>query len=177
VTGVRLHDYGCTLKAYRSEIVRETRLYGEMHRFLPALAYQAGARITEIPVSHHARTSGRSKYGLGRTLKVLLDLLTVKFMSVWSTKPSYVFGGSGAILCGLGSLFVAWTAYQRLFNGVYVYRQPSLIVGVFLFGIGFNLILLGLLAELIVRTYHESQSKPVYLVRERQNVEERAPLS
>jgi glycosyltransferase involved in cell wall biosynthesis len=177
VTGVRLHDYGCTLKAYRTEIVRETRLYGEMHRFLPALAHQAGARITEIPVRHHPRTAGRSKYGLGRTLKVLLDLLTVKFMSVWSTKPSYVFGGSGAILCVIGSLFVAWTAYQRLFNGVYVYRQPSLIVGVFLFGIGFNLILLGLLAELIVRTYHESQSKPVYLVRERQNLGERTPLS
>jgi glycosyltransferase involved in cell wall biosynthesis len=177
VTGVRLHDYGCTLKAYRAEIVRETRLYGEMHRFLPALAHQAGARITEIPVRHHPRTSGRSKYGLGRTAKVLLDLLTVKFMSVWSTKPSYVFGGSGAILCGLGSLFVVWTAYQRLFNGVYVYRQPSLIVGVFLFGIGFNLILLGLLAELIVRTYHESQSKPVYLVRERQNLEEQTPVS
>ena len=103
VTGVRLHDYGCTLKAYRAEVVRETRLYGEMHRFLPALAYQAGARITEVPVSHHPRASGTSKYGLGRTFKVLLDLLTVKFLSVWSTKPSYVFGGSGAILCLLGT--------------------------------------------------------------------------
>jgi hypothetical protein len=118
--------------------------------------------------------AGRSKYGLGRTLKVLLDLLTVKFLSV-STKPSYVFGGSGLVLCSLGSLFVAWTAYQRLFNGVFVYRQPSLLVGVFLFTVGFNLILLGLLAELIVRTYHESQSKPVYLVRELRNFEEQAP--
>jgi glycosyltransferase involved in cell wall biosynthesis len=175
VTGVRLHDYGCTLKAYRAEVVEETRLYGEMHRFLPALAYQAGARITEVPVRHHRRVAGRSKYGLGRTFKVLLDLLTVKFLSV-STKPSYVFGGSGVVLCALGSLFVVWTAYQRLFNGVYVYRQPSLLVGVFLFTIGFNLILLGLLAELIVRTYHESQSKPVYIVRERRNFEEQAPL-
>ncbi len=175
VTGVRLHDYGCTLKAYRAEIVHETRLYGEMHRFLPALAYMAGASITEVPVSHRKRVSGRSKYGLGRTFKVLLDLLTVKFLSVWSTKPSYVFGGSGFILCFAGSLFVAWTAYQRLFNGVYVYRQPSLLVGVFLFTIGLNLILLGLLAELVVRTYHESQSKPVYLVRERRNFEEPAP--
>jgi len=174
VTGVRLHDYGCTLKAYRAEIVHETRLYGEMHRFLPALADLAGARITEVPVRHHPRVSGRSKYGPGRTLKVLLDLLTVKFLSV-STKPSYVFGGSGFALCFAGSLFVAWTAYQRLFNGVYVYRQPSLLVGVFLFTIGLNLILLGLLAELIVRTYHESQSKPVYLVRERRNFEEQAP--
>ena len=177
VTGVRLHDYGCTLKAYRAEIANDTRLYGEMHRFLPALAHQAGARITEIPVRHHPRVSGRSKYGLGRTLKVLLDLLTVKFLSVWSTKPSYVFGGSGIVLCLLGSLFIVWTAYQRLFNGIYVYRQPSLLVGVFFFTIGFNLILLGLLAELIVRTYHESQSKPVYLIRERRNFEEPTPLS
>ena len=178
VTGVHLHDYGCTLKAYRAEVVRETSLYGEMHRFLPALAYQAGARIAEIEVRHHPRTSGASKYGmgLGRTFKVLLDLLTVKFLSVWSTKPSYVFGGSGAVLCFAGSLFVAWTAYQRLFNGIYVYRQPSLLVGVFLFTIGFNLIMLGLLAELVVRTHHESQSKPVYLVRERLNFEEPSPL-
>ena len=179
VTGVRLHDYGCTLKAYRAEIIRETRLYGEMHRFLPALAYQAGARIAEIEVRHHPRASGRSKYGigLGRTFKVLLDLLTVKFLSVWSTKPSYVFGGSGAVLCFAGSLFVMWTAYERLVNGIYVYRQPSLLVGVFLFTIGFNLIMLGLLAELVVRTHHESQSKPVYLVRERLNFEEPSPLS
>jgi glycosyltransferase involved in cell wall biosynthesis len=177
VTGVRLHDYGCTLKAYRADVVAETRLYGEMHRFLPALAHMAGARITEVPVNHYSRTSGRSKYGIGRTFKVLLDLLTVKFLSVWSTKPSYVFGGTGVILCFAGSLFVAWTAYQRLFNGIYVYRQPSLLVGVFLFTIGLNLILLGLLAELIVRTYHESQAKPVYLVRERVNIEEPAHRS
>jgi glycosyltransferase involved in cell wall biosynthesis len=179
VTGVRLHDYGCTLKAYRAEIVRETRLYGEMHRFLPALAHQAGARITEVEVQHHPRHTGRSKYGtgLGRTFKVLLDLLTVKFLSVWSTKPSYVFGGSGALLCFAGTLFVTWTAYQRLANGVYVYRQPSLLVGVFLFTIGFNLIMLGLLAELVVRTHHESQARPVYLVRERLNFEESSPLT
>jgi glycosyltransferase involved in cell wall biosynthesis len=171
VTGVRLHDYGCTLKAYRADVVAETQLYGEMHRFLPALAAQAGARIAEIPVRHHPRVSGRSKYGLRRTFKVLLDLLTVKFLSI-STKPSYVFGGSGAILCFLGSLFVLWTAYERLVNGIFVYRQPSLLVGVFLFMIGFNLIFLGLLAELIVRTYHESQSKPTYLIRELRNFDE-----
>lgn len=176
VTGVRLHDYGCTLKAYRADVVNELRLYGEMHRFLPAIAYQSGARIGEVPVRHHARTAGKSKYGLGRTFKVLIDLLTVKFLSVWSTRPSHVFGGSGIFLCFTGSIFVVWTAYQRLFNGIYVYRQPSLLVGVFLFTIGFNLILLGLLAELIVRTYHESQSKPVYLVREVSNIEERQPL-
>jgi len=175
VTGVRLHDYGCTLKAYRAEVVRETRLYGEMHRFLPALAYQSGARITEIPVAHHPRAAGKSSYGIGRTFKVLLDLLTVKFLSVWSTKPSYAFGGSGAILCLLGTAFVTWTAYEKIVNSVYVYRQPSLIVGVFLFTIGFNLIMLGLLAELVVRTHHESQAKPVYLVRERRNFEESPP--
>ena len=177
VTGVRLHDYGCTLKAYRAEVVAETRLYGEMHRFLPALAQMAGARIAEVPVRHHSRISGRSKYGLGRTFKVVLDLLTVKFLSVWSTKPSYVFGGTGFVLCVMGSLFVAWTAYQRLFNHIYVYRQPSLLVGVFLFTIGLNLVLLGLLAELIVRAHHESQAKSVYLVRERVNFEEPAPRS
>jgi glycosyltransferase involved in cell wall biosynthesis len=172
VTGVRLHDYGCTLKAYRADVIAETRLYGEMHRFLPALAAQTGARIAEIPVQHHPRVAGRSKYGLRRTFKVLLDLLTVKFLSVWSTKPSYVFGGSGVILCGVGSLFVLWTAYERLVNGIYVYRQPSLLVGVFLFTIGVNLVLLGLLAELIVRTYHESQAKPTYLIREALNFDE-----
>ena len=172
VTGVRLHDYGCTLKAYRADVIEETRLYGEMHRFLPALAAQTGARIAELPVQHHPRVSGRSKYGLRRTFKVLLDLLTVKFLSVWSTKPSYVFGGSGALLCFLGSLFVLWTAYERIVNGIYVYRQPSLLVGVFLFTVGINLILLGLLAELIVRTYHESQAKPTYLVREVRNFDE-----
>jgi glycosyltransferase involved in cell wall biosynthesis len=177
VTGVRLHDYGCTLKAYRAEIVHETRLYGEMHRFLPALARQAGARITEIPVTHHPRVAGHSSYGLGRTVKVLLDLMTVKFLSVWSTKPSYVFGGSGSILCLLGTGFVLWTAYEKIVNDVYVYRQPSLIVGVFLFTIGLNLVLMGLLAELITRTYHESQSKPIYNVRERVNIEEQTPLS
>ena len=176
VTGVRLHDYGCTLKAYRADIVHDTRLYGEMHRFLPALAHQAGARIAEIPVEHHPRIHGRSKYGLGRTVKVMLDLVTVKFLSVWSTKPSYVFGGAGALLCLAGTAFVVWTAYAKFVNGVYVYRQPSLIVGVFLFTIGLNLFLMGLLAELVTRTYHESQAKPIYHVRERMNFEERTPL-
>ena len=150
-----------------------------MHRFLPALAYQAGARITRDARARTTRArSGRSKYGLGRTLKVLLDLVTVKFLSVWSTKPSYVFGGSGArpLLRRLG-VRAAGRAYEKLVNDVYVYRQPSLVVGVFLFTIGLNLFLMGLLAELIIRTYHESQSKPIYHVRERTNFEEQAPLS
>jgi len=176
VTGVRLHDYGCTLKAYRAEIAEETRLYGEMHRFLPALAHMAGARITEVPVRHHPRVSGRSKYGIGRTFKVLLDLLTVKFLAVWSTKPSHVFGGSGIVLCVVGSGFVVWTAYEKLVNGIYVYRQPALLVGVFLFTIGINLVLLGLLAELIVRTQHASTQRP-YQVRELRNFGEQTPHS
>ena len=176
VTGVRLHDYGCSLKAYRADILHETRLYGEMHRFLPALAYQAGARITELPVLHHPRRFGRSKYGLRRTVKVLLDLLTVKFLSGYSTKPSYVFGGMGASLCALGSLAAGYAAYEKFVNGVFVYRNPALLIAVFLFSIGLNLILMGLLAELIVRTYHESQSKPTYTVRERRNFQEAAPL-
>ena len=174
VTGVRLHDYGCTLKAYRADVVQRD---AALRRDAPL---PPRARVPGRRADHRGRgpppprVAGKSKYGLGRTFKVLLDLLTVKFLSV-STKPSYVFGGSGVVLCFAGSLFVLWTAYQRLFNGVYAYRQPSLLVGVFLFTIGFNLILLGLLAELIVRTYHESQSKPVYIVRERRNIEEPAP--
>ena len=172
VTGVRLHDYGCTLKAYRAEVVAETRLYGDMHRFLPALASMAGADIVEVPVRHHPRTRGKSKYGLRRTFGVILDLVTVKFLSAWSTKPSHVFGGSGLALCLAGTGFIVWTAYQRVINDIYVYRQPSLLVGVFLFTIGFNLLLLGLLAELIVRTHHESESKSVYVVKTRRNFEE-----
>ena len=177
VTGVRLHDYGCTLKAYRAEIAEETRLYGEMHRFLPALAHMAGARIAEVPVRHHPRTSGQSKYGIGRTFKVILDLMTVKFLSVWSTKPSHVFGGSGLVLCLLGTCFIAWTAYEKLVNGIYVYRQPALLVGVFLFTIGFNLLLLGLLAELIVRAHHEPRGSTAYQVRELRNFGEQPPHS
>lgn len=175
VTGVRLHDYGCSLKAYRAEILRETRLYGEMHRFLPAIAYQSGARIAELPVLHHPRLYGRSKYGIKRTFKVLLDLLTVKFLSAVSTKPSYVFGGIGAVLCALGMLATTYAAYEKFVNGIYVYRNPALLIAVFLFSIGVNLILMGLLAELIVRTYHESQAKPIYTVRERLNFKDLAP--
>jgi glycosyltransferase involved in cell wall biosynthesis len=177
VTNVRLHDYGCTLKAYRADVVRETRLYGEMHRFLPALAHDAGARIAEIPVQHHRRRAGRSKYGLRRTFKVLLDLLTVKFLSTYATKPSYVFGGTGVGLCFLGFLAALYTAYERFVRGVYAYRNPALLVAVFLFMIGAQLILMGLLAELIIRTYHESQAKPTYSVRELRNFEEAPPLS
>ncbi len=170
VTGVHLHDYGCTLKAYRATAIQGMRLYGDMHRFLPALAYQEGARVTEIPVRHRPRRYGQSKYGLGRTLRVVLDLITVKFLSSYGTKPSYIFGGSGLLLC-LGGIAAGGIAlYQKFVDGVYVYRNPVILIAVFLFLLGFLCILMGLLAELIIRTYHESQAKPIYRVREVQNI-------
>ena len=171
VTGVRLHDYGCTLKAYRADVVKDTRLYGEMHRFLPALAHQTGARITELPVLHHPRRTGRSKYGMGRTFKVLLDLMTLKFLSGYSTKPIYVFGGVGFFLCFGGVVAGSYTLYERLANGVFVHKNPAILLAVFLFLLGVISILMGLLAELIIRTYHESQAKPTYFVRERLNLD------
>lgn len=169
VTGVPLHDYGCTMKAYRTEIVKEMRLYGEMHRFLPAFAHLLGARITEIPVSHHARRFGHSKYGLGRTFKVILDLITVRFLSS-GTKPIYLFGGSGAILCSTGTLAAAYALYEKWSADIYVHRNPLALIAVFLFLLGVNFILMGLIAELIVRTYHESQEKPTYWVRSLRNL-------
>jgi glycosyltransferase involved in cell wall biosynthesis len=170
VTGVRLHDYGCTMKAYRARVLRETRLYGEMHRFIPALAHLEGARITEMPVRHHPRRFGHSKIRVGRVVRVLLDLLTVKFLSSYGTKPSYIFGGSGLLLCLGGIAAGAKALYDKYVNGVYVYRNPVILLAVFLFLLGFVCILMGLLAELIVRTYHESQAKPIYRVRETVNV-------
>jgi glycosyltransferase involved in cell wall biosynthesis len=170
VTGVRLHDYGCTMKAYRAEIVKDMRLYGEMHRFMPAFAYLLGARIAEIPIRHHARQFGRSKYGLTRTFKVVLDLITVRFLSSSGTKPSYLFGGIGSILCLLGTIAGAFTLYDKWADGVYVHRNPLILLAVFLFLLGVNFILMGLLAELIIRTYHESQQKPIYWVRSLRNL-------
>jgi glycosyltransferase involved in cell wall biosynthesis len=170
VTGLHLHDYGCTLKAYRASAIHGMRLYGEMHRFLPALAYQEGARVTEIAVRHRPRRHGKSKYGLARTLRVVLDLITVKFLSSYGTKPSYIFGGSGFLLC-LGGIAAGCIAlYQKWVDGVYVYRNPVILIAVFLFLLGFLCILMGLMAELIIRTYHESQAKPIYRVREVQNI-------
>jgi len=172
VTGVRLHDYGCTLKAYRADVLKETRLYGEQHRFLPALAQQMGARITELPVTHHPRRHGRSKYGLGRTYKVILDLLTLKFLSDYSTKPIYIFGGTGFVLCFGGVLAGAYTIYERLANDIFVHRNPAILLAVFLFLLGVISILMGLLAELIIRTHHDAQAKPTYWIRESRNLED-----
>ena len=164
VGGLRLHDYGCTLKAYRREVLGHIDLYGEMHRFIPLHAKWAGARVAEVPVRHHARDLGRSKYGLGRTFKVLLDLITVKFLGDYSTKPLYFFGALGFLLCLAGVVCGGVTLVQKYTIGAWVHRNPLLLLAVFLFIVGLLLVLLGLLAELLVRIYHEAQGKPIYLV-------------
>jgi glycosyltransferase involved in cell wall biosynthesis len=166
ITGVKLHDYGCTLKAYRKEVLAETKLYGEMHRFIPALASWSGARIAEIVVNHRPRTAGVAKYGLGRTWKVMLDLITVNFLGSFSTKPIYVFGGLG-LLCALGSIIFGFTVlYQKISSGVDMSGNPLLIVTAVSIIATIQFILMGLLAELLVRTYHESQNRPTYVIRE-----------
>ncbi len=166
VTGVHLHDYGCTLKAYRREVLGGFRLYGEMHRFIPVFAHSVGARITEIPVSHHPRQFGKANYGLDRTAKVILDLFTVKFLLEYSHKPIRLFGGAGVGLMLLGMLDLAYVFVRRTFFGVPASTSPLLLIGVMLFIMGFQSILMGLIAELLARTYHESQQKPTYTLRE-----------
>lgn len=170
VTGVPLHDYGCTLKAYRRDILQSFRLYGEMHRFIPAYAAAVGARIVEIPVRHHPRRFGRSKYGLGRTLKVLLDLITVKYLISFSQKPIYLFGGMGLLLLVPGWLLLLFLIVRRIFWQVGMLTSPLFLISLMLIILGFQSILMGLMAELLVRIYHESQGKPIYVVREKVNV-------
>jgi glycosyltransferase involved in cell wall biosynthesis len=165
VTGVHLHDYGCTLKAYRRTVLGGFRLYGEMHRFIPVFAHSVGARITEIPVSHHPRKFGKANYGLERTAKVILDLFTVKFLLDYSHKPIRLFGGTGALLMLLGSVDLLFLFIRRTFFGVPAFSSPLLQIGVMFFIMGFQSILMGLIAELLARTYHESQKKPTYTVR------------
>ena len=165
VTGVRLHDYGCTLKAYRREVLAGFRLYGEMHRFIPAYAGGVGARIAELPVNHRPRVHGRAKYGLDRTLRVLLDLFTVKFLISFAHNPIYLFGGTGILLIAPGTLLLAFLLVRRLALEVSVLGSPLFPVGTMLLILGFQSILMGLIAELLVRTYHESQAKPTYHVR------------
>lgn len=166
ITGVKLHDFGCTLKAYRREVVVETKLYGEMHRFIPALASWNGARITEMVVNHRPRSTGVTKYGLGRTLKVVLDLITVKFLGSFSTKPIYIFGGLGA-LSALGAVFCGlFVLYQKLAHNFSMNRNPLLILTAILIMATIQFVLMGLLAELQVRTYHESQNRPTYVIKE-----------
>jgi glycosyltransferase involved in cell wall biosynthesis len=166
ITGVHLHDYGCALKVYRREIVRDIALYGEMHRFLPALARWVGASVGELPVTHWPRRSGVSKYGLGRTVRVLLDLLTVKFLMSYGTRPIQVFGLSGLVAGGAGTLLAAFLSYERIVLGMPLANRPILLLAILLILIGVQFVFNGLLAEMQVRTYHESQRKPIYIVRE-----------
>jgi len=166
VTGVKLHDYGCSLKAYRAEVVADMNLYGELHRFLPALAFIEGARITEVPVRHHARRFGKSKYGLGRTFRVVMDLLTVWFMRKFLTKPMHVFGLFGLGSVTLGTLLGLYLTFIKIVMGASIGDRPLLILAVVLFLSGLQLLCFGLLAELLMRTYHESQGRPIYRIRE-----------
>ena len=167
VTGVRLNDYGCTLKAYRRETLADVRLYGEMHRFIPAYASWTGAAIAEIPVAHHARQFGRSKYGLWRTFRVLLDLLTVKLLGSYATKPIYFFGAFGFLLAVIAFVFGIVVLVERILPPYpQAHNNPLLLLAVFLAMLGVQFVLLGLLAELIMRTYHESRGRPTYAIRQ-----------
>ena len=167
IGGVPLHDYGCSLKAYRRESLEDVRLYGEMHRFIPIYAAWAGARVTEIPVEHHARTMGKSKYGLSRTLKVVFDLMTIKFMASYHTKPIYVFGSFGMLAFATSLLSGLFAVYLKLTDEADFVQTPLPVLSVVMFAVGVQFLLMGLLAEMLVRTYHESQAKAIYAVRER----------
>ena len=167
IGGVPLHDYGCSLKAYRRESLQDVRLYGEMHRFIPIYAAWAGARVTEIPVEHHARTMGKSKYGLSRTLKVVFDLMTIKFMASYQTKPIYVFGSFGMLAFAISIVGGLYAVFLKIFHKADFVQTPLPILSIVMFAVGVQFLLMGLLAEMLVRTYHESQAKTIYAVRER----------
>jgi glycosyltransferase involved in cell wall biosynthesis len=167
-TGVHLHDYGCSLKAMRSEVVRGLRLYGEMHRFIPAVASWMGVTLAEVEVNHRPRRRGTSKYGLGRTVPVLLDLFTVKFLLAYGTRPAHLFGRMGLLSGGAGFVVLAYLSYVKLFQDEAIGGRPALIFGALLFLTGVTLVSFGLVAELMVRTYHESQGKRTYVVKELQ---------
>jgi hypothetical protein len=164
ITGVRLHDYGCTLKLLRGDVARGLRLYGEMHRFIPALVDDMGGRVVEIPVRHRARVAGRSKYGISRTVRVILDLVTVKFLSSYSTRPIHIFGVLGLVSTALGLAIVGVLGFERIYLGHPIGDRPIVLLGILLTIMGLQFVTMGLLGELLVRTYHESQGKPVYRV-------------
>ena len=170
VSGVRLHDYGCSLKAYRKEVVKGVRLYGEMHRFIPIYASWLGARVTEIPVNHSPRVHGKSNYGLERIFKVLLDLMVVKFLFRYAQKPIYVFGGVGLASMAVSGLLAAYAIYLKVFEGQSFIRTPIPLLVVFTAMTGVVCVLMGLLAEILMRTWHESQNKTVYEIRGTQNI-------
>ncbi|HWW83641.1 MAG TPA: glycosyltransferase family 2 protein [Vicinamibacterales bacterium] len=165
-TGVKLHDYGCSLKVFRAEVVKPLKLYGEMHRFLPAIASEQGVEISEVEVNHRPRSHGHSKYGIGRTVRVILDLLTVKFLMSYSTRPLQIFGLIGFGMGLVGTLISGWLAYRRIIGAEALSNRPLLLLGILLIFTGLQLVTLGLLAELQARTYHESQNKPTYVIRE-----------
>jgi glycosyltransferase involved in cell wall biosynthesis len=166
VTGVRLHDYGCSLKAYRQEVLKNLRLYGEMHRFIPALASWMGIQVAEIPVNHHPRKYGQSKYGLGRTIKVILDLVTVKFLLDYATRPIHIFGFLGMLSFLIGSGLGMYLAVLRIFFQQPLGDRPILLLAVLLVVLGVQLLTMGLMGEMIIRTYHETQGKPIYMIRD-----------
>jgi glycosyltransferase involved in cell wall biosynthesis len=173
-TGVKLHDYGCSLKVFRAEVVKPMKLYGEMHRFLPAIASEFGVRIEELVVNHRPRVHGRSKYGISRTVRVILDLLTLKFLISYSTRPLQIFGLLGMAMGSLGFLVLLWLAYVKYFQHEGIADRPLLQLGILLVFFGVQLVTLGLLAEMLARTYHESQDKPTYIIREiRESVPDR----
>ncbi len=165
-TGVKLHDYGCSLKVFRAEVVKPMKLYGEMHRFLPAIASEFGVTTVEMEVNHRARQHGTSKYGISRTIRVILDLLTVKFLISYRTRPVQIFGLWGFLMGLLGSLILAWLVYVRLTTVQGIGDRPLLLFSILLISTGVQLVTLGLLAEMQARTYHESQDKPTYVIRE-----------
>jgi len=165
-TGVRLHDYGCSLKVFRSEVIQPLRLYGEMHRFIPAIASEQGVRIAEVVVNHRPRRYGTSKYGLSRTVRVILDLVTVKFLLSYSTRPLQMFGLIGLAMGTIGTIITGYLGYVRLFGHQAIADRPLLLLGILLIFTGVQLVTLGLLAEMQARTYHESQGKPTYFIRE-----------
>jgi glycosyltransferase involved in cell wall biosynthesis len=165
VTDVKLHDYGCSLKAYRRDVLQHVRLYGELHRFIPALASQVGGTVTEVPVNHHARQYGRSKYGISRTIRVALDLITVWFLGSYATRPIHVFGTMGLASAAMGLLIGFYLTFLKIFFDQDIGTRPLLLLAVLLVVIGVQLITMGLLGEMVIRTYHESQDKPIYFVR------------
>lgn len=166
ITGVKLHDYGCTLKALRSDIAKEVKLYGEMHRFIPAIAFERGARIAEMKVHHRPRRWGESKYGIARTFRVLLDLLTVKFLLSYATRPLHIFGMVGFLSGGLGFLLSVYLTLEKIIYKVAIGGRPLLLLSILLIVIGFQFITMGLLGEMLARTYHESQGKTIYSVKD-----------
>ena len=165
-TGVHLHDYGCSLKVFRAEIVKPMKLYGEMHRFLPAIASEFGVTIEEYVVNHRPRLHGNSKYGISRTVRVVLDLLTVKFLISYRTRPVQIFGLWGLIMTATGAATWLWLAYVKYFRHTGIADRPLLLAGTVLLVMGVQFIVLGLLAEMLARTYHESQDKPIYVIKE-----------